>query len=154
MFHAEQMELFMLNLPPDMRLKLKSRLLDEEGYRQFPYIDTTGHTTIGIGRNLSSAGISMNEALYLLDDDIMQCEKDLWASFPWYANLDDARKIVLIDMCFNMGIINLLKFINMINALKNKNYSLAAREMLNSKWATQVHARAKKLAIIMETGNL
>ncbi|PWU07239.1 MAG: lysozyme [Verrucomicrobia bacterium] len=144
----------MLTLPVEIRQKLKSQLLLDEAYKQFPYTDTTGHLTIGIGRNLQSNGISMDEALYLLDNDIMQCEKDLWHYCAFYQNLDNARKSCLVNICFNIGIQSFLGFKNMIAALNAKNYTLAAEEMLNSYWARQVGVRATKLAQIMETGQL
>ena len=42
----------------------------------------------------------------------------------------------------------------MISALESHDYSLAAKEMLNSKWAEQVGERATQLAHIIATGEL
>ena len=41
-----------------------------EGLRLFPYNDTTGHLSIGYGRNLTSNGISTQEAEIMLKSDI------------------------------------------------------------------------------------
>ena len=142
----------MLSFPTEIRKKLISLIFSHEGFRQFPYKDTRGNWTIGIGRNLSTKGISEDEALYLLDNDIMTCESLLWKNILFYASLDDIRKCVLIEMCFNMGINALLEFKNMLAYIKNKDFSMAAKAMLDSEWARQVKGRASKLALIMETG--
>lgn len=144
----------MFSLTPDYRNKLKTMLLTEEGYRQFPYTDITGHLTIGIGRNIQEVGITIEEALHLLEQDIMRCEHDFWKCLPVYPELSDPRKCVLLDMCFNLGIVKLMQFRKMIDALNKKDYSLAAQEMMDSDWAKQVGHRADKLARIMETGYL
>lgn len=145
----------MLALAPDIRSKMKSRILDEEKYVQYPYTDTTGHLTVGIGRNLQSEGVSLDEALMMLDNDIMRCERDLaHYAASWYPKLDDVRKSVLIDMTFEMGIQGVLEFRVMIFNLTNGFFELAAKDMLSSKWAEQVPGRAQRLALIMETGSL
>jgi lysozyme len=45
---------------------LLEQLKRHEGFSSTIYTDTTGHLSIGYGRNLSSIGISVEEALYLL----------------------------------------------------------------------------------------
>ena len=144
----------MLSLPPEARQKLRARLMDEEGFRSKVYTDSRGNLTIGIGRSVSTNGITMDEALYLLDNDISRCEKELWHYCPWYADIDDARKTVLADMVFELGIHGLLEFREMITYLTSKCYEQAAKAMLASKWAQEVPRRASRLALIMETGAL
>lgn len=145
----------MLSLPPEIRQKLRARLAGEEKVMRFPYVDSLGVLSIGIGRNLRDKGISVEEALYLADNDIMDAEKEIWHyCSDWYASLGDARKSVIVDMVFNEGIGHLLGFKNMINYIKIKNYVGAAHEMMASEWARQVKGRASKLALIMETGSL
>jgi len=127
--------------------------LSEEGFAQFPYTDITGHLSAGIGRNLAVVGISLDEALVLLDNDIMRCEKDLGHyAADWYGLLNDARKSAILDMTFNLGIGGLLKFTDMIAAIVKGDYTLAAKAMLDSRWATEVPNRAKAIAMIMESG--
>jgi lysozyme len=143
-----------MTLAANARQKLKVLLMCEEGFRSLPYRDIRGVLTIGYGRNLDSKGISQDEALVLLDDDIQDCLKDLLHILPEFSKQDDARQVVLIDMCFNMGIDNLMQFREMISALHVGDYALASKAMLDSLWAKQVGARAEKLAYIMETGNV
>lgn len=139
-------------MPPESEKTLRDLLILHEGYRRFPYTDTTGHLTIGIGRNIADKGISYTEALYLLDQDLRYFIDKLQDSLPFFENLDPSRKTVLIDMCFNLGINGFLKFKNMIEAIKNKNWELAAYHIKNSKAYGQAPNRYRKLAEIMRTG--
>jgi lysozyme len=59
---------------------------------------------------------------------------------------------VLVEMIFNMGVKGLMSFRRMLAALGRADYQEAAREMLNSRWAEQVGARAVELANIMREG--
>lgn len=141
-------------MSPEGRQKLKGLLLHHESYRQFPYTDTTGHLTIGIGRNLVDRGISTTEAFYLLDEDITYFTNKLNHYLSFFLKLSENRQIVLIDMCFNVGVQGFLGFKDMMLALESHDYERAAHEMLNSKWAQQVGERASQLATIMCTNEL
>jgi lysozyme len=141
-------------MTPDGRQKLKALLVSHEEYRQFPYTDTTGNLTIGIGRCLTTRGISTIEAFQLLDDDVLYFASKLDHNLPFYSDLSEPRQIALIDMCFNLGINGLLDFKETIQALNDKDYEKAAQCMLDSKWATQVGERATCLANIIKTGTL
>lgn len=132
--------------------RLKDQLSSHEGYRQFPYKDTEGILTIGIGRNLKTRGITKDEALYLLENDIRAAEQDLRWNVHGFEKLDEVRQAVLIDMVVNMGIGRLMGFTRMLAALAAGNYAGAASEMLESKWAGQVKGRAVSLAEMMRTG--
>lgn len=141
-------------MTPEARQKVKGLLVQDEQYKQFPYIDTTGHITIGVGRNLTDRGISTTEAFYLLDDDIMYFYNKLLHFLPFFTHLTENRQIALIDMCFNLGVQGLLNFNNMIAALDMGWWDQAANEMLKSKWSEQVGERATRLANIIRTGEI
>jgi len=141
-------------MTPEARQRLKGLLSQHESYKQFPYADTTGHLTVGIGRNLSDRGISTTEAFYLLDDDILYFSGKLAHYLNFFLKLSENRQIALVDMCFNLGIQGFLNFTQMILALESHDYERAATEMLNSKWAEQVGERATTLANIIRTGNI
>lgn len=141
-------------MTPDSRVKLKNLLVQHESFRQFPYTDTTGHLSIGIGRNLSDRGISSTEALSLLDDDIFYFSSKLASLVPVFNNLDDNRKIVLIDMCFNLGVNGFLEFKEMLAACDTGNWDEASKQIENSKAAEQDVNRYQSLAYIMKTGEL
>ncbi len=129
-------------------------LIGDEGLKLLPYRCTADKLTIGIGRNLEDRGISHEEALYLCKNDIAGVAAALQENLPCYAGLSDSRRMVLINMGFNLGITGLLKFKQMLVALEQGDYKSAANEMLDSAWARQVHGRAIRLAAIMQTGDL
>lgn len=135
-----------------MNEKLMYRLIEEEGMKLKPYRCPAGKLTIGVGRNLEDKGLSNEEALFLLQNDIIEAVKELKKAFLFFDSLNETRQIVLIDMCFNLGINGLKKFKKMIKALENQDFYLASKEMLSSCWAKQVGARARSLALLMETG--
>jgi len=122
-----------------------------EGLKLKPYKCAAGKLTIGYGRNLEDNGISESEAEMLLATDIQnayfECSK-----FPFWEKLNDYRKAVLIDMCYNIGITRLKQFKKMLSALEREDYNTSASEMLDSKWALQVKSRAYDLSEIMKKG--
>src|ERR1700689_378420 len=81
-------------MTPEAKAKLKNMLVQDEGCKNFPYTDITGNLSIGVGRNLITRGISTNEALYLLDDDIIYFTSKLNYIIPFFSSLDENRKIV------------------------------------------------------------
>ncbi len=130
---------------------IEGQLIQHEGIRLKPYRCTAGKLTIGVGRNLDDVGISHGEAVAMLRRDIQRCVQEVAAWAPW-AHLTTARRRVMVDMCFNMGINRLRRFRKMLAALKRKKYEAAAYEMLDSKWANQVGQRAQTLAEMMRRG--
>jgi lysozyme len=134
------------------RDELRSMLVLHEGLRLMPYKCTAGKLTIGVGRNLDDAGISQDEAMYLLERDIDRVEADLDRTWPWWREMTDARQQVLADMCFNLGLTRLMGFVNTIAAMKVGRYDAAADGMLASLWAQQVGQRAQRLAKMMREG--
>jgi lysozyme len=155
------------------RDNLIEKLIAHEGLRLEVYQDSLGINTIGIGRNLDDRGITQDEldwmdyptiehvysdgiteadAIYLAQNDVQIVEEELLAAHPCVENLDAVRQLVLVDMAFNMGVPRLCKFKNMWSAIHEGKFEAAAREMLDSRWATQVKGRATKLANAMHNG--
>lgn len=140
-------------MTPVLLALLKPLLEHEEGRRRFPYTDTVGKLTIGIGRNLTDNGISDDEIDYLLMNDIRHAETDArLVCAPVFDALTTARQAVMIDMSFNLGLARLTQFRNMLRAVKEARYTDAANEMRSSLWATQVGQRAIILSGMMEKG--
>lgn len=133
-------------------MTLREQLLRDEGCLLKPYRDSVGKLTIGVGRNLDDVGLSLAEAEYLLDNDISRATAAVLARLPWAMHLDEVRRGVLINCCFNMGIGGLLGFTKMLAAFERGDYDEAARELLASKYATQVGLRAERLATQLVTG--
>lgn len=130
---------------------LISMLKRHEGLRLKPYLCTADKLSIGFGRNLDDMGISEDEALYLLQNDIDRCYSEL-SVFNWFHELDQIRQEALISMLFNLGLPRLLTFKKMIARLMAKEYSQAAEEIINSLYARQVGDRANELAYMIERG--
>ena len=135
----------------DDRAKLQVQIMRHEGVRLKVYKDTLGIETIGVGRNLRDKGITHDEALFLLDNDLDECIRDC-ATFPWFANLDSVRQRVIVDLRFNLGARGLRTFRRTLKSVMDGDYAAAANGMLNSKWAKQVGIRAIRLAQMMRTG--
>lgn len=143
------------------------RFILHEGCELMPYRCPAGYLTIGIGRNLDTNpltleekkvcgdwrhGITKNAAFYLLRHDIEKVKRECVKNIPFYYNLDAERRYCLIDMCFNLGIKSLVKFKKMLGAMGCGDWEWAARECLNSKYATQTGKRAKRIAETIRTG--
>ena len=127
----------------------------QEGLRHFVYKCSEGRYTIGYGRNVDVAGgkgVSIEEAEYLLANDLKAIQSHLVNALPVYLELNDARRAVITSMAYNLGVKGLLKFKKMISALARQDYETAADEMLDSRWAKQVKQRAADLAQMMSVG--
>ena len=136
------------------KTKLAEQLKRHEGLKLKPYTDTVGKLTLGIGRNLEDKGITEQEALFMLNNDVDYFYRQLSKKLTWFKTLDDARQNVLVNMAFNLGIAGLMSFKKMLLACEHGNFKIAATEMLNSKWAEQVGYRANELAEQMRTGQI
>lgn len=139
-----------------MKDKITAQLRRDEGEVLNAYEDHLGYWTIGVGRLIDKrkgGGISAEESAYLLNNDIDARIKKLGEVLPWFGGLDDARKGVLINMAFQMGVDGLLGFKNTLAEIQAGNYAKAAEMMLMSKWATQTPERAKRLAKQIQTGD-
>jgi lysozyme len=134
------------------RKKMIAQLRLHEGERLKPYRCTAGKLTIGVGRNLDDRGITSDESAYLLNNDIDSHWIELLEHLPWVETLDEVRQRVMLDMAFNLGISGLLTFRRTLGHIKAGDYALASSAMLESKWATQVGQRARRLATMMKTG--
>ena len=150
-----------------------NKLIAHEGLRLQVYQDTLGIDTIGIGRNLEDRGITKEEldwmdmpnmdaiyehgireadAMYLAQNDVQIVEEELLRAHPCVEDLDAVRQLVVMDMAFNMGVPRLCKFKKMWNAIHENKFDVAAKEMLDSRWAIQVKSRAVKLSNAMHNG--
>ena len=123
------------------------------GGRHVAYRDPVGKLTIGWGRNLDDVGLSDDEAEMLLLHDVERTAAAVRAALPWAAQLDEVRRAVLIELAFNMGLGGLLTFERMLEALQRGDWDTAAQELLDSRYARQVGARARRLAERLRTGS-
>jgi lysozyme len=128
---------------------LKEQLIRHEGLRLTVYDCPAGYKTIGVGRNIEQKGITEDEALYLLGNDIEYFTEQLEENLIGFQELSEDKKAVLVNMAFNLGVNGLLKFKNMLAAVTEERWEDASSEMLNSRWADQVGNRAIELAEAM-----
>ena len=145
----------------------RDQLKINKGLRLQPYYCSKNKLTIGVGRCIETNpftaeeekvigdwrhGISKCSAMYLLQNDVKKIYKELKLKLKFFKDLDGERQYALIDMAFNLGVFGLLRFSKMLEALKNKEYLLASKECLNSKYAKDVGERANRIANIIATG--
>jgi lysozyme len=129
---------------------ISDMLVRHEGLRLRVYNDSVGIPTIGVGRNLRDRGLTKEEAMYLLDNDIKDFTKQLSDRLDWFDFKPIEVRNVLIDMGFNLGIAGLMSFTNTLSHIEKGNYKTAAITMLESKWAKQVGNRAIELSNILK----
>ena len=134
----------------------KKRLIDQlivhEGLVLNSYECTAGKVTIGVGRNLEDNGISKEEAMYLLENDIARIAGTLYRTFDWFKDLSESRKEAVINMVFNMGLGNFQKFKKTISYIERGEFELAGAEALNSRWAEQVGDRSLEICQMISSG--
>jgi len=135
----------------DLNAELVKHQRWAEDVRPFPYEDSVGKLTIGVGRNLDDRGLSAEEINFLHQNDLDIIWEEA-SGLPWFAGLDDVRKLVVLDMIFNLGLSRFLGFVKTVEAIVHKDYNRAAREMIDSKWFRQTGRRAKRLVRAMNTG--
>lgn len=135
----------------EMAEKLRRSLIKHEGYKRFPYTDTVGKTSIGIGYDISDRGLSDEWINHQYQSDVDYFYSQLLHTFKWFAELNIDRQIALCDMAF-MGLKRLMGFEKMLAALAQGDYKRAADEMLASEWAQQVKGRATELADAIRSG--
>ena len=142
--------------------KLLESVKKHEGYRNKVYLDTLGKRTVGVGHlcveDFWEDGKEYEEKflMTILEHDLQTSIKgaeDLINNCPsgGKANISDDAKIIIIEMVFQLGKTGVSKFRNMWKALQQDppQYSVAASEMLDSRWAKQTPNRAKEMSKIM-----
>ena len=118
------------------------KLIHHEGMVLTVYEDSLGIETIGIGRNLEANGISEEEAMYLLDNDIKRVTDNLDKMWPVWRQLPPKAQMVSIDATFQMGISGWMNFRHTRALMEMGCFLEASEEILRSKYAIQTPNRA------------
>ena len=121
---------------------IKQMLLKHEGMRTFPYKCSEGKLTIGVGKNLEANGITEEEAMYLLDNDIKRVTDNLDKMWPIWRQLPPKAQMVSIDATFQMGISGWMNFRHTRALMEMGCFLEASEEILRSKYAIQTPNRA------------
>lgn len=131
----------------------------EEGWRERPYYCSAGYPTIGYGFKIGDKGaplpdfrISRQVGDVWLRDLIQQIVKSIRAMYP---DAGEYRQAVIISMIYQLGITGFSRFEKTIQFIEEGNYSKAASEMLNSKWARKDSpARATRQAQVFARNSI
>lgn len=137
---------------------LQQQMRRDEGVRYFPYQDSLGFWTIGIGHKVlpnesysSAVALTDGQVDFIYNNDMQAVMMEL-SQLPWYAALDPVRQCACLNMGFNMGENRLLGFKCMESDLMAQNWQGAHDQALASEWAGQVGERAQRLATQLLTG--
>ena len=130
--------------------RLLQSVKKHEGYRNKVYLDTLGKRTVGVGHLCVEDFWEDNKEyeekflMTILEHDLQTAIKGAERLLKDCPVLDDLAKEIIIEMVFQLGETGVSKFKNMLKALKQDppEYSVAAIEMLDSKWAKQTPERA------------
>lgn len=137
----------------------------EEGYRESPYLDTLGYPTVAGGIRIGPKGASLSNYTF----SVPRTVGDFWKQVIVDRKVSDMnsrpaiaaalaacnapRRDVLVSMAYQMGIDGLALFKNTLKLIADGNFTAAADGMLNSLWAKQTPARARRHAEVMRTGS-
>lgn len=129
------------------------QLLRDEGEVLHVYLDQLGIPTAGVGHNLKAHHINLvvgtpitqEQSREWLAEDLAETNTEIQRNLPWVWDLGVVRRGVFQNMWFNMRF-RLLGFVNTLAATKAGDWERCHDEMLKSRWATQVGARADRLA--------
>lgn len=137
-------------------MNITDQLKRDEGVCEHAYYDSLGYITVGCGRLLDArktgAGLRPAEIDLLLNNDIEDRIFALTQSLPWFKTLDDARRGVIVNMAYQLGLQGLMGFQHMLAAVARGDWPAASAAMLDSEWARQTPARAQRLALQMTEG--
>lgn len=146
--------------------QLRQELRDEEGVVYETYFDSLDHKTGGIGHLITpedepyygaQVGTKIPKAQVdeWFDEDILTALDSCRTRFEGFDDMPRDAQLVMVQMVFQMGEVGVFGdpndsskrgFVNTMKAFREKRWDDAADGMLNSKWARQTPARAKRLA--------
>ena len=139
--------------------RLLESVKTHEGYRNKVSLDTLGKRTVGVG-HLCVEDFWEDDKEYeekflmtILEHDLSDAiygANDLMAENGCMDMNEKAHELI-IEMVFQLGKTGVSKFRNMWKALSTLDYSTAAEQMLDSRWAKQTPNRANGMADIMRS---
>ena len=137
--------------------RLLASVKKHEGYRNKVYLDTLNKRTIGVG-HLCVEEFWEDDKEYeekflmdILEADLQNAikgAKDMMSE-NGCMDMDEVAEEIIIEMIFQLGKTGVSKFKNMWKALSGLDYSTAASEMLDSRWAKQTPNRAQAMSAEM-----
>ena len=137
--------------------RLLQSVKDHEGYRNKVYLDSLGKRTVGVG-HLCVEDFWEDDKEYeekflmtILEHDLQSAIKGAkeLMSENGCNDIDEIAEELIIEMVFQLGKTGVSKFRNMWKHLSALEYSMAASEMLDSRWAKQTPNRAQAMSAEM-----
>ena len=137
-------------------VRLREELIADEGCVLSIYEDHLGYKTVGVGHLIlpsdpewgKDVGTRVTQTradellFYDLANVLKECEDNFhnnWRDWP------EEVKLIIANMAFNLGLPKLTAFKKMLTAIDKEDYKTASKEGLDSRWAKQVHNRARRL---------
>ena len=140
---------------------LREQLKVDEGVKYEIYKDHLGYPTFGIGHLITEddpehgepdgTEISEDRVNEIFESDVAKFVSEAKILFPDLDELPDVAQQVIVNMAFNMGRPRLSKFKNFIAGVNDRDWTRAEEEMMDSRWADQVGARATRLRNLILT---
>jgi lysozyme len=128
------------------------QIQQDEGLVLHAYQDHLGFWTIGHGRLVDQrrgGGISQTEAMMLLRNDVDRVLAQIRQRAPAFDSLPEHAREALTNMAFQLGVDGLLRFKRMWAAIEKRDFAAARDHALDSKWAQQTPARARRVADLL-----
>ena len=142
------------------REKLYEEIKADEGEVLEVYLDHLGYPTIGIGHLVTAkdeefgkpagTAITAERSRELFARDIQSAIEDCERLYGQWHNWPEEVQLIMVNMCFNLGVTRLAKFKNMHNMLSQHKWKEAAEEGRDSRWYRQVTNRAERLMTRLE----
>lgn len=154
-----------------MKAMVREIIESEEGFRSSVYLCSEGYLTVGYGTKIHKDKMPANTDLsrYLLH--VTPQVAGVWLSVELASNdhllmstavagiFDELREYcphraaIIRSMCYQMGVKGVVGFHGMWAAINLGDWDKAAEEMIDSLWARQTPARAKRHAEVIRTGD-
>ena len=135
--------------------RLRVEIENDEGCKYEVYLDHLGLPTCGIGHLIKEddpehgleVGTKIDEERVneLFETDIKVTIDECKLIYNDFDDLPEEAQYIIANMMFNMGRPRLSRFHKMKKAVDSSDWTEAANQMLDSKWARQVPNRANRL---------
>ena len=120
-----------------------------EGFRKRVYKDTLDIDTIGYGFAIKDLVLDEDIAEMILRRKLDALIDRANKRFEFIKSMPDTGKDVIYEMCYQLGVNGVSKFKKTLAYLANKEYRMAAKEMLDSRWHRQTPNRSQRLSDII-----